>query len=89
MWQPISTAPRDGTPFFAGLWVEHSRNGVKVSTTWESFYVWCDDETGEFHRDCDPGWGIEDFSHWVPAQKLPPAPERAPAAVSVDTIPAQ
>ncbi len=75
-WQPIETAPRDGTPFFAGLWVEHKVNAEPPRTTWETFYVWVDEERGDFDLDCDPGWSIDDFQCWVPAPKLPAPPDQ-------------
>lgn len=72
IWQPIDTAPRDGTPFIAALWVKHT-NG----RSWqETHVVWCDDETGEIDSACDQGWSrVDDYVAWMPIPDLPPIEE--------------
>lgn len=71
-WQPIDTAPRDGTPFIAALWVKHT-NG----RSWqETHIVWCDDETGEIDSACDQGWSrVDDYVAWMSVPDLPPIKE--------------
>ena len=66
-WQPIETAPKDGTPMLATLEV-NSLCGVKW---WQTDVVFCDDETGEIHNDCDFGWRLDDYSHWQPLPEPP------------------
>lgn len=63
-WQPIETAPRDGTPFLAA----HEMGGV-ISITWYGktshipLYGWCQGD--------DP----EDIDLWHPTHWMPlPAP---------------
>ncbi|WP_311269605.1 DUF551 domain-containing protein [Sphingobium sp. WCS2017Hpa-17] len=71
-WQPIETAPRDGTHFLATAIV---RNVKTDARWWETYVIWADDETGEIHPDCDHGWSsIDDYSHWMP---LPAPPDAA------------
>lgn len=68
-WQPIETAPRDGTHFLATAIVRNIKTDARW---WETHVIWADDETGEVHPECDHGWSrIEDYSHWMP---LPPPP---------------
>ena len=73
-WQPIETAPRDGTCFLGGLLVNHWTSARDSYTTYfEVHVVFCDEETGEISSDCDcDGWSIDDYTHWQP---LPPPPE--------------
>ena len=68
-WQPIETAPRDGTEILM-------TNGVDVSSgQWFSEYGGTYDQEGAPNGDgCDAGWmdwsgGIPDPTHWMP---LPP-----------------
>lgn len=74
-WRTMESAPRDGAPFFAGLWVHNNRSNT---TTWEVFHVWVDPDTQDFDIECDPGWPIEEFEGWVPRQALPPDPPTPP-----------
>ncbi len=71
-WQPIETAPRDGTRILA-------TDGVEVSTThWEDCWA-CHAEIAHGPGD-DGGWTIYDHheewnpTHWMP---LPPPPGAA------------
>ena len=67
-WQPIETAPRDGTQFLATTLVKR----IDGRQWWEMHLIWADDETGEVHRDCEQGWSsIDDYFYWRP---LPDAP---------------
>ncbi len=74
-WQPISTAPKDGTAMLAGWECRHS--GWRTAVVYwdrpynpESKFDWCLEHTGAHaissHVDGEP-------SHWQP---LPDAPER-------------
>ena len=65
-WRPIETAPDDDR-FIAAIEVHHKNGGH----WWEYHVVWLDDETGDIHTDCEQGWGISDYSHWL---ALPDAP---------------
>ena len=55
VWQPIKTAPRDGTP--VDLW---HRTGFRVTETW-----WTDDSCWS----CD--MVNSRFTHWMPLPKPP------------------
>jgi hypothetical protein len=71
-WQPIETAPKDGTTFFA-YWPDHLGNGSDcVVTTW--FGPWA---TGisELVFQTAFEWGDESSNptHWMP-HAAPPAP---------------
>lgn len=67
-WQPIETAPRDGTPILAALTVHDNRTGQK----WQQYdVIYADDETGEIHNDCDFGWAFDDYEVWMPIPPLP------------------
>jgi len=71
-WQPIETAPRDGVPFIAKAYV----NSAKSGAAWEENHViWCNDETGEIHNDCEQGWEVDDYSLWMPLPAPPAAQE--------------
>lgn len=63
VWQPIETAPKDGTQFLA--WVGEGWNGRMpfVITSWRGYWV------NEFGNGC----AVENFAptHWMP---LPPPP---------------
>ncbi|MEN9936026.1 MAG: hypothetical protein RLZZ387_2605 [Chloroflexota bacterium] len=65
-WKPIGTAPDDDW-FLAAIEVRHKNGGH----WWEYHVVWLDDETGDIHTDCEQGWSITDYSHWM---ALPDAP---------------
>ena len=65
-WRPIETAPDDNW-FLAAIEVRH-RNG---GHWWEYHVVWLDDETGDIHTDCEHGWSISDYSHWIAVPDAP------------------
>ena len=48
-WQPIATAPRDGTP--VDLW---HKDGFRVMDEWWDDECWC----GNL-------WGDDQFTHWM------------------------
>jgi len=54
-WQPINTAPRDGTP--VDLW---HKNGFRIVSTW-----WTDDQCWSCFMD------DYDFTHWMPIPSPP------------------
>ena len=68
-WQPIESAPRDGTQFIATTMVSH----IDGRRWRETHLIWCDDETGEIHHDCEQGWQVDDYAYWQPL----PAPPQA------------
>lgn len=67
-WQPIETAPRDGTLIWA-FWPVHTRDDQQKTTCWDNSMS--DDPRWVDHADsidwCQP-------THWMP---LPPAPDAA------------
>lgn len=67
-WRPIETAPRDGMPFLAAIWVSHN----DCARRWDMHVIGYDGVEGEMNSDFETGWDLEDYSHWMP---LPPAPE--------------
>lgn len=67
-WRPIETAPIDGTRFIATLQVRDNKTGA---TWWEPSVVWMDVDVNELSCDCDTGWPLSSYSHWLP---LPDAP---------------
>jgi hypothetical protein len=72
-WKSIETAPRDGTSFLATIEVRQwNLARDNCHTFWEVHVVRVDDETGDIDDDVNQGWGITDYSHWMP---LPPPPD--------------
>lgn len=71
-WQPIETAPKDGTIHIRGLWV--TVKGVKAKEFQQ--FIGFIDEDGDF-KDMvyfdDFGWAAKDYTHWMP---LPEPPEQ-------------
>ena len=81
-WQPISTAPKDGTWIMA--WRKSASFGTReplVFVTWfEDAWSWPDDTADVFDdpegvieamNDTGDFYSCGDFSHWMP---LPPPP---------------
>jgi hypothetical protein len=72
-WQPIETAPNDGTPHVRGLWVTIKREGKPDEREWryEAGYI---NDAGDF-VDSDYGenfgWEPDQYDAWAP---LPAAP---------------
>jgi hypothetical protein len=73
-WQPIETAPKDGTFHTRGLWVTSFRGTPHERTDWQQFNGIIDDDGDFVDPDWDEcfGWNAEDYTHWMP---LPPPPE--------------
>ena len=67
-WRDIATAPRDGTPILATVFVH--LNGVP--SHWDRHVIYADAETGQIHSYADQGWDFDDYTHWMP---LPSPPE--------------
>jgi hypothetical protein len=67
-WQPIETAPKDGTAILAAIQVTNNRTG---SQFWERHVIAADDETGDVDVDFDHGWHWDDYSHWMPLPEPP------------------
>jgi hypothetical protein len=67
-WQPIDTAPRDGTTIFAADWKEGQRGMVHFNAQGE----W---EMVDGLHNQPMGIGFYP-THWMPLPKSPPPPER-------------
>lgn len=68
-WQPIESAPRD-EPILLALTVRNNKSGAEW---WEMHSAWVrsdDEQIGSYGS--DPGWTLEDFTHWMP---LPDPPQ--------------
>ena len=62
-WQPIETAPKDGTGHVRRLWVHSAKPGKAIH------YV---NDDGEFvDHDGNAPWRADDYTHCTP---LPPPP---------------
>ena len=77
-WQPIETAPKDGTPILALDWLFHTNIPKPAIMYWGEDHrggAWCDYASWE-----DPaehtGWEYEMVSHWMPLPELPKNPFR-------------
>jgi len=74
-WQPIETAPEDGSTHVRGLWVRCARKDAEPFYYWESDIGSISDE-GEFlsSNGDDFGWRADDYTHWMPEPKpaVPP-----------------
>lgn len=69
-WQDIKSAPVDGTPFLAAIW-------VKVNDQprhWRIYAVAYDAEFDEMDSDYETGWDLEDYAFWQP-MPAPPTPK--------------
>ena len=63
-WQPIETAPRDGTPHIRGLYVHQKRSGMVDYVFWCCFIGYIEPEHGAFVsiEGDDLGWDADYFS---------------------------
>lgn len=84
-WQPMTTAPRDGQRFVAGLWIGHDH-----TARFEMHIVRADPRGEGLHPDADRGWAWTDYTHWMrlpiplaassgPAEAARPQDAAAPA----------
>lgn len=85
-WQPIATAPKDGTP--VQLWRPPAAVGrwsCRIHAKWHAFEdggVWVWPSEGYYNIE-DTDWidtgeffeTVDEFTHWMP---LPPPPEPTP-----------
>lgn len=69
-WRPIETAPKDGTPFLAAIWVGHNDEPRR----WDMHVIGYDAAYDEMNSDFETGWEIEDYAFWQPLP-TPPAGE--------------
>lgn len=71
-WQPIETAPKDGSNIL-GFDSNFPSNGAYITWFAEKYgsYQWCSDSTNDFG-----GWEIP--THWMPLPKPPKALEGKP-----------
>lgn len=76
-WLPIETAPDDDW-FLAAIEIRHKNGG----NWWEYHVVWLDDETSDVHTDCEQGWSITDYSHWLALPNAPYPLSAARAAIA-------
>lgn len=67
-WMPIETAPKDGTPFLAAIYVRHNDEPRR----WDMHVIGYDAAYDEMNSDFETGWEIEDYAFW---QHLPTPPE--------------
>ena len=69
-WQPIETAPKDGTPILGAIWVSHN----DCPRRWDIYVIGYDAEFDEMNSDFETGWDFEDYSFWQPLPNPPEAP---------------
>lgn len=71
-WQPIETAPNDGTPHIRGLHVHNNRGDFIY---WDCHAGRINDETGQFEDlgGEHTGWDADDYTHWTTLLE-PPKP---------------
>lgn len=70
-WQPIETAPKDGTRILAA----HARGGVAFAR-WNSAHGgWLDDAAAAQHDYWNYVEPEEAFTHWQPLPEPPGAPQ--------------
>lgn len=67
-WQPIATAPRDGSPFLACIEVRKNDRPIQS----EIHIIGYDAAYDEMNTDYETGWDLEDYTHWQPLP-APPA----------------
>ncbi|WP_375465200.1 hypothetical protein [uncultured Methylobacterium sp.] len=67
-WQPMTSAPRDGQRFVAGLWV-----GQGAAARFEMHIIRADLRGEGVHPGDDRGWAWADYTHWM-ALPIPLSP---------------
>lgn len=67
-WQPIETAPKDGTLHVRGLTVRNRRTGV---CWWEAIAGRVDDDGDFVDHDGNCPWRTEDYEYWMPLPEPP------------------
>lgn len=71
-WQPIATAPKDGTRFLAGWWHTVRKGGDAQWVQIMMRYKECSHSENVFLVSCPGDWQYE-ATHWQP---LPPPPQQ-------------
>lgn len=66
-WQPIETAPRDGTEIILGAWDEEGKFITVANARWVENY----EATKEFWHDIEGSFKQEDVTHWMPLPQPP------------------
>ena len=74
-WQPIETAPKDGTGHVRGLWVHSAKTGKAIY--WEAIAGYVNDDGDFVDHDSNAPWRADDYTHWMPLP-APPDSERKP-----------
>ena len=68
-WQPIETAPRDGTGHVRGLWVHSAKTGKPIY--WEAIAGYVNDDCEFVDHDSNAPWRADDYTHWMPLPAPP------------------
>lgn len=73
-WQPIETWVDDGEQHIRGVWVT---NNVTGKDHWEQFLGHVHEDSWDFvdHNGDDFGWGMGDYTHWMPVAEPPSVKE--------------
>ena len=69
-WQPIETAPRDGTPFFASGWDCGKVGGTRHYAIAKFLHI-PDLDVEEFVEDDERETPLEYLTHWAPLLDFP------------------
>jgi len=70
-WQPIETAPKDGTPHVRGLWVCDATSGYPLYWQVDAGCEHTDDGDWILSDGYTSGWHADDYSHWMPLPEPP------------------
>lgn len=76
-WQAMTSAPRDGQRFVAGLWI-----GQGASARFEMHIIRAGLRGEGVHPEDDRGWTWMDYTHWMPLP-IPSAPTTKPVGEPV------
>lgn len=66
-WMGIESAPKDGTPFLAAIYVRHNDEPRR----WDIHVIGYDAAYDEMNSYFETGWEIEDYAFWMPLPKPP------------------